>query len=61
MGNCCSSKKHQVDKSSFETKKTEMCEFESKELEEEFNFYLDKKFDLPTKKEEVFDAEGKLL
>jgi hypothetical protein len=38
-----------------------MCEFESRELEEEFNSYIDKKFDLPTNKEEVFDADGKLL
>ena len=48
MGNCCSSKKHQVDEPKIETKKPDMCEFESKELEEEFNFYIDKKFDLPT-------------
>ena len=48
MGNCCSSKKHKVDEPTIEAKKPDMLEFESKELEEEFNFYLDKKFDLPT-------------
>ena len=54
MGNCCSSKKNLVGENKIEKKKPEMCEFESKELEEEFNFYLDKKFELPTKEDEVF-------